>query len=66
MRRSRTHGHGAREDTIHRQFREALAEEGSLGLEASSNIISIGIGDVHEEDSPGGDKLEEQLGQGDS
>ena len=64
MGRSRTHGHGASEDTIHLQFREALAEEGSLGLEASSNIISMGIGDVHEEESPGGDKLEEQSGAG--
>ena len=66
MWRSRTHGHGAREDTIHHQFREAFAEEGSFGLGASSNRISMGRGDVHEEDSPGGDKLEEQSGQGDS
>lgn len=65
MRRSQTHGHGASEDTIHLQFREAFTEEGSFGLGASLNIISMEIGDVHEEDSPGGDKLEEQRGGGD-
>lgn len=49
---------------IHLQFREALAERGQLGWGASSNILCMGIEDVHEEDSPGGDKLEEQSGAG--
>ena len=41
-----------------------LQRRGDLGWGASSNIISMGIEDVHEEDSPGGDKLEEQSGAG--
>ena len=41
-----------------------LQRRDHFGWGASWNIISMGIEDVHEEDSPGGDKLEEQSGAG--
>lgn len=39
---------------------------GHLGWGASSNTTFLGIGEVHEEDSPGGDQLGEHQGQGDN